>query len=188
MSVINNLLQKLFNRFAGYDWVVRDNISHKDIEICGGAATEDLASRTCAICVAVNRTAYKPNAVCTYEHAHCKCVYDNTHLSAHVDFPISKITEYLFVDVNKAKMMRSMGYSKEDSTALHKTLSAVIKKQYEDGNYELGTLDIHGQRVQINTVLLGKRDHKGEMFDCHIGCVLWPYGKIKVTTPLIKEK
>ncbi len=66
-------------------------------------------------------------------------------------------------------------------------LSAVIKKQYEEGQYKLGTLDNKGQRVQIDTIILGKRDHAGEMHKCHMGCVLWPYGKIRVTTPLIVD-
>ena len=33
----------------------------------------------------------------------------------------------------------------------------------------------------------GKRDHDKESFNCHIGCVAWPYGKIKIATPLLLD-
>lgn len=70
---------------------------------------------------------------------------------------------------------------------MHQTLSAVIKKQYEKGTYKLNYLNTSGVHVQIDTLIMGKRDHAGEMHPCYIGCVLWPYGKIKVATPLIVE-
>ena len=100
---------------------------------------------------------------------------------------MSKLTGHLFKDVNKTKMMHNIGYRIEDSEELHQTLSAVIKKQYEEGTYKINYLDTHGQHVQIDTVIVGKRDHEGELHQCHAGCVLWPYGKIKVATPLIVD-
>ncbi len=30
-------------------------------------------------------------------------------------------------------------------------------------------------------------DHAKEKFNCHVGCVAWPFGKIKIATPLIKD-
>ena len=39
----------------------------------------------------------------------------------------------------------------------------------------------------LNNILNGKRDHSGEEFNCHVGCVAWPFGKIKIATPLIKD-
>ena len=38
-----------------------------------------------------------------------------------------------------------------------------------------------------NFILNGKRDHAGEKFNCHVGCVAWPFGKIKIATPLLKD-
>lgn len=98
-----------------------------------------------------------------------------------------KLTDYLFVNTEKTKMMHKIGYRIEDSEELRKTLTAVIKKTYEDGQYKLGILDEKGQHIQIDTMLLGKRDHEGELHKCHTGCVLWPYGKICVATPLIVD-
>ena len=51
----------------------------------------------------------------------------------------------------------------------------------------MGALTSTGQHVEIHTVVVGKRDHAGELFNCYVGCVLWPNGKIKVATPLLRE-
>lgn len=139
-------------------WIVRNNVSLKDIEVCEGEATYDPLTRTCKLCVAANRTAYSAE-VCAYEHPHCKCTYKNNSVTVKVDFPMQKLTNYLFTNENKSAMMRRIGYTVEDSDTLRQTLSAVIKKQYEEGNYTIGVLDNHGVRIQINTVFIGKRDH-----------------------------
>ena len=187
MSLISQLIERLSNRFDGYNWVIRNNVSSKNIETCNGAATGDPLTHTCAKCVAANKTAYRTNEVCTDGHLNCKCTYENGNVVVKVDFPMSKLTGYLFKDANKTKMMHKIGYRIEDSEALHQTLSAVIKKQYEEGNYRVNYLNNNGVHVQIDTVIIGKRDHEGELHKCHVGCVLWPYGKIKVGTPLVVD-
>lgn len=172
---------------SGGSWVIRNNISNMNIEICGGTAEPDFATRTCDLCVAANKTAYAVSNSWQPTHPNCKCESSNANITAQVDFPMRKLTKYLFVDPNKSKMMHKIGYRIDDSEDLHTTLTAIVYQQYELGNYKLGALDKHGQRLQINTLFLGKRDHEGELHECHIGCVLWPYGKIKVATPLIVE-
>lgn len=72
-------------------WIVRNNVSLKDIEFCDGEATADAQTNTCALCVAANRTAYKSNAVCMYWHYHCKCQYVNGNVSVQVDFPMERL-------------------------------------------------------------------------------------------------
>lgn len=188
MLLTNEQREQLTQLFGGNgDWVIRSNTSEKDIEKCGGLATEDIKTNTCAQCVAANRTAYKPNNVWSLTHPNCKCKAVNGNVSTQVDFPMPKLTKYLFVDSEKTKMMHKIGYRIEDSEELRKSLVSVIKKTYEEGQYKLGTLDNKGQHVQIDTVLLGKRYHEGEIHKCHSGCVLWPNGKIKVATPLIVD-
>ncbi len=172
---------------SGGSWVLRNNISDKNIESCYGEAEPDLVTRTCDLCVAANKTAYAANNLWQPTHPNCKCESSNAGITAQVDFDMRKITKYLFKNTNKSKMMHKIGYRIEDSQELHNTLTAVIYKQYELGNYTLGALDKHGQHVQVNTLILGKRDHVGELHKCHIGCVLWPYGKIKVATPLVVD-
>ena len=175
--------QLLTNKIS---WIVRNNASLKDIEVCEGLAAADPITLTCALCVAANRTAYS-GEVCTYDHPSCKCKFGNGKIVVQVDFPMSKLTGYLFTNANKAKMMHKIGYDIEDSEELRQTLSAVIKKQYEEGAYKYKYLNTTGVHIQIDTVIVGKRDHTGEMHECHIGCVLWPHGKIKVATPLIVD-
>lgn len=84
-------------------------------------------------------------------------------------------------------MMKSMGYYPEDWLEIYNLIHAEAKKEFEKGNYLLKYLNQYGQHFQINITLLGKNDHLGEIFTCHIGCVALPYGKIKIATPLIKD-
>ena len=144
-----------------------------------------MKTNTCARCVAANKTAYKPNNVWPLTHPNCKCQAVSGNVSLQVDFPIRKLTEYWFVKPSKSGIPPSMGFRIEDSEYLQQTLSAVVKKQYEEGNYVMGTLTSTGQHVEIHTVIEGKRDHEGELFNCYVGCVLWPNGKIKVASPLL---
>lgn len=156
--------------------------------MCNGVATDDPTTRTCYLCVAANKTAYKPNNVWSLTHPNCKCKGVRDDVSVQVDFPMGKLTNYLFTDEHKSKMPHKIGYWIEDSAELHQILSAAIKKQYEEGGYKIKTLDEHGQHVQFDIIVQGKRDHTGEIFRIRTGCVLWPYGKIKVATPLLKPK
>ena len=85
-------------------------------------------------------------------------------------------------------MMHSMGYQIEDSEYIYRFLQQVIRDEFLKGNYKLQVLDIHGQHITIYLNIKGVRDHKNENFKCHIGGIAWPYGKIKVATPLIQDK
>lgn len=182
-----NLLQQFDSRKTNKgSWIVRNNKSKLNIEICNGQATNDITTNTCELCVAANKTAYS-GEICTYSHPYCKCLYDDGNVVVQLDFPIAKITGHLFKDVNKTKMMHKIGYRIEDSEELHQILSAIVKRQYQEGEYKYNYLNVNGVHVQINTVIVGKRDHAGELHECHVGCVLWPYGKIKVATPLIVD-
>ena len=103
------------------------------------------------------------------------------------EFPVKKITEYLFIDENKRAMMRTMGYNIDNAEYVYGLLCDAIEKEFKKGNYKLGVLDIHGQHFAIDFVLDGINDHAEEKFNCHVGCVTWPYAKIKVATPLVKD-
>lgn len=114
MLITNEQREQLLKQFDNQTtnqggWVIRNNISLKDIEICSGLATADPVTRTCNLCVAANKTAYS-GEVCTYDHPNCKCDYDDENVTVQVDFPMSKLTGYLFKDVNKSKMMHKIGY------------------------------------------------------------------------------
>ena len=68
---------------------------------------------------------------------------------------------------------------------------ALIENEVENrflvGKYHLKKLNENGQHFTVNISVQGKRDHEKEKFNCHVGCVAWPFGKIKVATPLLKD-
>lgn len=170
------------------EFVIRENVSPENIETCGGLATEDDKTHTCAICVALNETVFKNNNKPVYYHPNCKCKNKKYNLTeVKFDFPIQKITSYLFVNESKKAMMRTMGYIAEDYEELYKIIEMEVGNKFLMGNYKLKTLNENGQHFSINFTLDGKRDHVKEKFNCHVGCVAWPFGKIKVATPLLKD-
>ncbi len=170
-------------------FVIRENASPENIETCKGVAVEDENTKTCALCVALNDTVFKNNNKPEYYHPNCKCKTKEYNLKeVKLDFPIEKITNYLFVNPNKLAMMKTMGYNNEDSIEIHLYLQQLIRKSFQLGKYRLGVLNEKGQHFAISFKLQGKRDHIEKIFNCYIGCVAYPNGKIKVATPLIKEK
>lgn len=166
MLLTNEQREQLTQLSGGNDgWALRNNVATKDIETCGGAATADPATNTCLLCAAANKTAYKQKNMWSLTHPNCKCAAVNGNVTVQLDFPIRKLTEYWFVNPKKSGIPPKMGFRIEDSEELHKTLSSVVKKQYEEGKYAIGVLDSHGQHVEIHTVIAGKRDHEGELFN-----------------------
>lgn len=191
MGIFDGIKEVLDNLCGinGTVWVKRQNDSLETIESCNGQAKEDKKTHTCALCVALNHTVFRNDNKPDYCHINCKCKNEEYRLTDITeDFPTEKITNYLFVDKEKHKMMRAMGYRKEDAEFIHELLSRTIRTEFMKGNYKLGLLNRNGQHFEIKFNLNGARDHTGEIFGCHIGCVAWPYGKIKVATPLIQDK
>ena len=84
-------------------------------------------------------------------------------------------------------MMRTMGYIIEDANELYQLIQTEVENKFLFGGYKLKSLNEHGQHFTVNFTLNGKRDHAKEKFNCHVGCVAWPFGKIKIATPLIKD-
>lgn len=173
---------------SGDGFVIRKNISPENIETCNGVAVGDDNARTCALCVALNDTVFKNNKKPEYYHPNCKCKSKKYDLAdVKLDFPTQKITHYLFMNEDKKAMMRTMGYVAEDSNEVYQFIKLAVENKFLAGDYNLQILNKNGQHFSINLILNGKRDHEKEKFNCHIGCVAWPYGKIKIATPLLKD-
>ena len=186
-SEIKQIFKNLFGIVGDY-WVKRRNISYETIETCNGIAHSDDNTHTCALCVALNQTVFKNNNKPEFYHYHCKCKNEKYILNEITeDFSITKITNYLFFNKNKAAMMRSMGYNIDNARDIYNLLYKTVEKKFTAGDYKLRELNINGQHFAIYFKMQGNNEHKQEIFDCHIGCVAWPYGKIKVATPLIKD-
>lgn len=186
MSKTEKALRGIFGLF-GDELVERKNPAEKNLDLCNGVATQDDSTNTCALCVAVNHTVYRNANKCNYVHPNCKCNYTFFEGELQTDFPMEKITKYLFVNKDKTKMMHQMGYYVEDSQELHTHINNIVLQSYRMGKYELNYLNDKGQHAEIKLTLKGKRDHIGEFFACHVGCVIYPYGKIKIATPLVED-
>lgn len=183
---IKEIYGNLFG-ISGDVWVKRENLSPETIETCNGVARKDEETHTCALCVALNQTVFRNNNKPDYYHYHCKCKNKKYNLTKIIEeFPFKKITDYLFLNNNKTAMMKSMGYDKADAKYIYDLLSKIIERKFLAGDYTLRELNINGQHIEISFNLQGKKDHEQEVFVCHSGCVVWPYGKIKIATPLIK--
>lgn len=202
MKTLDNVKETLVNLFSvnGDGWVIRQNVSDENIETCNGVAKADEKTKTCLYCVALNDTVFLNNKKPEYFHYNCKCKQIPYQLSdVKLDFPIGKITNYLFFRDDKKKMMRTMGYEMADADYLYNFVCDVAKAGYLSGRYEfkeydkngkrdaLKGLNQNGQHFSINFTLPGTRNRTGEVFQCHIGCVAWPYGTVKIATPIIRD-
>lgn len=169
-------------------WVIRHNVSPLNIENCNGEARRDEKTRTCEICVALNETIFRNTNKPDYYHPHCKCKSEKVKLNdVTLDFPMQKLTHYLFVDEDKAAMMRSIGFYPQNAESLYNTISENVINCFLSNKYILKLLDNHGQRVRLNYAILGINDHTGQVFNCHSACVVWPNGKLRISTPFIKD-
>ena len=84
--------------------------------------------------------------------------------------------------------MRSMGYDKDDGAMVYSLIYNIVDKEFLKGNYVLKNLNVNGQHIEIPFVFKGKNYSTGKSYNCHVGCVVWPNGKIKVASPLILDK
>lgn len=170
-------------------WIKRKSNSFLNLETCNGEAINDSITNTCELCVALNETVFKDYNKPDYMHPHCKCFeVPINSVNIVIDFSPEKVTEYLFVNMNKKAMMRSMGYTIQDWKEIYDLISYEVKINFVKNKYILRVLNVYGQHFQVNFILYGKNDHHGEEFQCHSGCIAYPNGKIKIATPLIKDK
>lgn len=174
---------------AGNGFVERTNASGKNFEVCNGVAVDDRETQTCYKCVALNNTVFKNDNLPNYWHKNCKCRNRPTVLKqVKLDFPKKKITNYLFSNDNKRAMMHTMGYTAADGEEVYNLIAQAVKSKFMSGDYVLQDLNEHGQHFAIYVELDGKSLASGKKFRCHAGCVAWPKGKIKIATPLVKDR
>ena len=78
-------------------------------------------------------------------------------------------------------MFESWGYSKKDSDFLQAEFEKQVKAAYMSGKFELGKLNEFGQRISIE-IILNRKNMAGTV-TFQSGWMVYPYGKIKLTTP-----
>ncbi len=186
---VDTFSQRLADLFSEGIWMQRDNVALKDLSVCQGVATEDTKMRTCALCVALNRTVFHSRKRPTFTHPHCKCKQKpQGKPNVTLDFPTEKITRYLFVKEDKRRMMHSMGYTIEHAKLIYDLISAKVKESFLKVNYVLKQLDIYGQRMGIYIEIDGIDGCIGKKYKCHVGCVAYPNAMLKVVSPLMRDK
>ena len=157
--MFENINWMVSNIFAASndDFVIRENESPEDIETGSGVAATDEKTRTCALCAALNNTVFRNDNKPEYYHPHCKCKITKYTLNKVVfDFPIRKITEYLFLDENKKAMMHSMGYIPDD----YREIYELIKRETEK---KLFILRLHPEQAgHSRTAFYGKNSSERE--------------------------
>ena len=166
---MKEIFNNLFNIW-GDGWVIRKNISTKNIENCNGIATSDESTNSCALCVALNDTVFKNNNKPLYYHVYCKCRNLSRNLQNIVlDFPMRKITEYLFVNPSKKMLVESMGYTIADAQEIYDKISNYTKQQFLLGNYIVEDLGVNGQKLKIKINLYGRNEKLNKVYNFYTG-------------------
>ena len=140
----------------------------------------------CAKCMNINGCCFPRNNMPEYPlHPNCHCKIEHIdRIWAIAVCPVEKFENYIFNPIgNKGKkeLFESWGYAKIDSLWLQQEMERQAKEKYENGNFTLGKLDNHGQRINIE-IELPRKDKIGTVKFIS-GWMVYPNGKIQNTTP-----
>ena len=121
-------------------------------------------------------------------HPNCDCKLLNIKKPTNevvADCNITKFTDYIFgekyVSNGKMELFKKLGFNKEDSEYLKQEFDKQAKESYLNGDYELGRLNEHGQRINITIKLKSKTRDSVSLVT---GWMIRPLGKITCNTPV----
>ena len=145
-----------------------------------------LVSKHCAMCLNLNGCCFVVDKIPKLPlHHKCHCyTTEISPITAKTECPIEKFSEYVFVPSlinDKKQLFELWGYDIMDSQYLQQEFIKQAKLAYSVGEYELGLLNEYGQR--INIVITLKRKDKNEHITFRSGWMVYPNGKIILTTP-----
>lgn len=124
-------------------------------------------------------------------HPYCHCTLDPIpyavvfgNASVYSDY--GKFDPYLFNTTglqthNKEKLFKEWGYTVNDARWLQAEIERQARESYISGQYELGKLNMFGQRINIR-VTIPKKDGFGDV-SFVTGWMVKPNGQIKLNTP-----
>ncbi len=143
-------------------------------------------SKHCAMCLNLNGCCFvEEKSPPKPLHPNCHCyTIDIPSITARPECPIEKFTKYVFISStinDKKQLFKLWGYDIMDSEYLQQEFINQAKPAYSVGDYELGKLDNHGQRITIK-IKLKRKDKDGYVTFCS-GWMVYPNGKIVLTTP-----
>lgn len=116
-------------------------------------------------------------------HPNCHCYLNVIETPNLIVFcNLDKFTKYVFKkDESKKNLFTAWGYSIMDSEELKAEYEKQAQIAYLTGNYELGLLNEHGQRITIE-IKLQRKDKDGYVI-IQTGWMVYPFGEIQNTTP-----
>lgn len=125
------------------------------------------------------------------QHQYCHCTVEpksaqTVQTQATAVSALEKFTKYALDPTNpqnkgKAEMFESWGYTIADSKWMIFEYQRQAKEKYIAGDYELGSLNLHGQRVSIKITLHRKKGEGTVTFTT--GWMVEAKGRIRLVTP-----
>lgn len=100
--------------------------------------------------------------------------------------PAEKFRDYLFkpgATHGKDKVFQALGYSRADSEALAGEYERQAAQKYLDGDFALGRLDTHGQRISIEIEVQGQGAAAGRISYVISGWMIQADGGLRLNTP-----
>ena len=151
-----------------------------------------LSNKHCEVCLKLDRCWFaKQNTPPWPQHFLCHCVleklsYTDVLTKSSAVCSYSKFDPYLF-DVQgeyrhgKGALFESWGYTVEDSQYLKEEFEKQALQKYISGDYQLGVLNKHGQRISIRIEIKNKKN--GGWVSFITGWLVKPNGQITLNTP-----
>ena len=125
------------------------------------------------------------------QHMYCHCIAipistQTVQKRARAICAYEKFAKYVLDPSNpqnkgKAEMFASWGYTVEDSNWLLEEFQRQARDKYISGEYTLGELNLHGQRINIQITIPIK--NKTDTATFRTGWLAEPGGKIRMVTP-----
>ena len=143
-------------------------------------------SKHCAKCLNLNGSCFVSTQSPSQPlHPNCHCyTVDVPFIEVKAECFLEKFTKYVFIASlinDKKQLFELLGYDIMDSEYLQQEFIKQAYMSYSAGDYELGTLNEYGQR--INIVITLKRKDKNEQVSFRSGWMVYPNGKIILITP-----
>lgn len=114
-----------------------------------------------------------------HSNCHCKKLKENPQ-SVTAFCKISKFIGYAFVEPQKLEWMRRLGFTIDSSDYLKSEFERQAKEKYISGDYVLGDLDEHGQRIDIRIDVFNENNEQKYFI---AGWMIRPNGLITLNTP-----
>lgn len=146
----------------------------------------------CPTCLKLDKCWFVNNNMPTlpqHDRCHCTAVPKSPRIAQSQAAAISayeKFAKYALDPTNsknkdKAQMFESWGYTAADSEWMMDEYQRQAKEKYVSGNYQLGMLNMHGQRISIQ-ITLPRKDGTGTVTFI-TGWMVESNGKIRLVTP-----